>query len=315
MPTSTRQRLGRLLPLLLIVALLFSSCQYLSFLDGPWHESSTVSTDIRVDGPFTLADVPAYAEHRQPYVNVNNNTPFFTQEEITAASYEYYSELDSLGRCGMTIASIGRDLMPTDARESISSVKPSGWINNKYDFVDGQYLYNRCHLIGFQLTGENANPRNLITGTRYLNVQGMLPFENMVADYIKETGNHVMYRVTPYYEGNNLVAAGVLMEAISVEDDGDGIMFCVWCYNVQPGVVIQYQDGSNYADGQGVPTQAVTNDSATGTLYILNISSKKFHLPSCASATSMDEGSRKEYTGERQELIDQGYEPCGRCHP
>ena len=167
------------------------------------------------------------------------------QNEITKESFESYGELDELSRCTECIASIGKDLMPTEERGKIGSIKPTGWNYAKYDFVDGKYLYNRCHLIGFQLTGENANEKNLITGTRYLNVKGMLPFENMVADYVRETDNHVMYRVTPVFEEDNLLASGVLMEAYSVEDDGNGIEFCVYCYNVQPGVTIDYKTGSS----------------------------------------------------------------------
>ena len=158
----------------------------------------------------TLDGIPAFSG--DPYININEGQPGFTLDEITTTSYEHYSELDRLGRCGVVMACCGRDLMPAGERGSISSVYPSGWKQAKYDFVDGTYLYNRCHLIGWQLTAEDANERNLITGTRYINIEGMLPFENMVADYIKETGNHVMYRVTPIYEGNNLVASGVQME-------------------------------------------------------------------------------------------------------
>lgn len=179
------------------------------------------------------------------YVEINGNVPYFTQEDMTTDAYETYTPLDSLGRCGVAMSCIGEELMPTEDRGSIGQVKPSGWHTVKYDFVDGKYLYNRCHLIGYQLTGENANRENLITGTRYLNVEGMLPFENMVADYIKETGNHVMYRVTPIFEGNELVARGVLMEAKSVEDNGAGILFCVYVYNNQPGVEIDYLTGES----------------------------------------------------------------------
>lgn len=192
---------------------------------------------------FDINDVKEYSD--SPYCIINSNIPYFSKGEITDESYEYYSPLDSLGRCGVTISCIGIDIMPTEDRGSIGHIKPTGWHTIKYDCVDGKYLYNRCHLIGFQLTGENANEANLITGTRYLNVDGMLPFENMVADYVKETENHVMYRVTPIYEGENLVATGVLMEAMSVEDDGEGIMFCVFCYNVQPQITIDYATGES----------------------------------------------------------------------
>lgn len=179
------------------------------------------------------------------YVVVNDNVPEFTEKELTDEAYEFYSELDSLNRCGYAMACIGRELMPTEERGSIGQVKPSGWHTVKYDFVDGKYLYNRCHLIGFQLTGENANEKNLITGTRYMNVEGMLPFENMVADYVKETGNHVLYRVTPVFDDNNLVARGVQMEAYSVEDSGEGISYNVFVYNKQPGVEIDYTTGES----------------------------------------------------------------------
>ena len=194
----------------------------------------------------SIEDIPAYDGYS--YVVINENVPLFTEEELVEDSYEFYSELDWLGRCGYAMACIGRNLMPTEDRESISSVKPSGWVQAQYDIVEGKSLYNRCHLIGFQLTGENANENNLITGTRYLNTKGMLPFENMVADYIKETGNHVIYRVTPIYEGDNLVASGVQMEAWSVEDQGESICFHVYVYNVQPGVIIDYATGASRLD-------------------------------------------------------------------
>ena len=280
------------------------------------------------DTSFDISSIPAYSG--KAYIAVNNNIPYFTDNELTTTSYEYYSSLDSLGRCGVTYACVGTDLMPTEDRGSIGQVKPTGWQTVKYDIVDGKYLYNRCHLIGYQLSGENANTRNLITGTRYLNIDGMLPFENMVADYVKETENHVMYRVTPIFEGNNLLATGVLMEGYSVEDDGDGICFNVFCYNVQPGITIDYADGSNHLTDTGsgtenttAPTEPpkdnTTNDSGnsgdSGTTYILNTSTKKFHKPSCSSVDQMNESNKAEYTGSREDLINQGYDPCKRCHP
>ena len=260
---------------------------------------------------FSYGSIPAYSG--SPYVAVNENIPFFTDEELTTQSFETYSELDSLGRCGVAYACIGQDLMPTEDRESISEVTPSGWNNKEYDFVDGGWLYNRCHLIGFQLTGENANEKNLITGTRSMNVDGMLLFENMTADYIKETGNHVMYRVTPVFEGDELVPRGVLMEGKSVEDNGEGILFNVFVYNAQVGVEIDYMTGdSKLAEGGG--SESSEQDSAEGE-YILNTNTKKFHLPDCSSVTDMDEDNREEFSGSREELIDMGYEPCGRCNP
>lgn len=197
-------------------------------------------------GTIQLSGIPEYSG--EPYVAVNNNVPDFSEEEITDESFEEYSSLDELGRCGAATASIGRDLMPTQKRGAIGQIKPSGWNIAKYDFIDGKYLYNRCHLIGYQLTAENDNAENLVTGTRYMNVEGMLPFENMVADYVKETDNHVMYRVDPVFEGDNLVASGVQMEAYSVEDEGEDISFNVFVYNVQPGVEIDYATGENRLD-------------------------------------------------------------------
>ena len=183
----------------------------------------------------------------QAYQVINNNVPYFKEYEIISGSFEYYSTLDEIGRCDVTMASVAQDLMPTEERGNISSVKPTGWINKRYNNVSGGYLYNRCHLIGYQLTGENANKRNLITGTRYMNVDGMLPYENMVDAYIDSTGNHVMYRVTPVFTDNNLLADGVLMEAYSVEDNGTGLQFCVYCYNVQPQINIDYATGESWA--------------------------------------------------------------------
>lgn len=196
---------------------------------------------VNSDGSENI--VPAYSG--SAYITVNNNEPFFDATQYNSQAFETYSELDTLGRCGVAFANVGKEIMPTGERGSIGSVKPTGWHTVKYDNVDGKYLYNRCHLIGYQLSGENANKQNLITGTRYMNVDGMLPFENMVADYVKETNNHVLYRVTPVFEGNNLVASGVLMEAQSIEDDGDGVKFCVYCYNIQPGINIDYATGDS----------------------------------------------------------------------
>lgn len=213
------------------------------------HPSYTEASDI-YEGSYksrlSLDDIAPF--DGEPYIVVNGNVPFFTEADITTEPFELFSELDDLGRCGTAYANVCQELMPTEERGSIGSVKPSGWHLNKYDCVDGKYLYNRCHLLGYQLTGENANVKNLITGTRYLNVTGMLPFENEIADYVHETNNHVLYRVTPVFEGDNLVANGVLMEALSVEDDA--IEFCVFCYNVQPGVKIDYGTGLNWADAE-----------------------------------------------------------------
>ncbi len=194
---------------------------------------------------FDLASVPVYTT--EPYCVLNNNMPSFTDEELVTESYEEYSELDSLGRCGVTFANISIDIMPTEERGEIGHIRPSGWHTVKYNgIIEGNYLYNRCHLIGYQLAGENDNEKNLITGTRYLNIEGMLPFENMVAEYVRETNNHVLYRVTPIFEGENLVATGVIMEAYSIEDSGQGVCFNVFCYNVQPGIEIDYVTGESW---------------------------------------------------------------------
>ena len=191
----------------------------------------------------TIEEIPEYSG--ESHVIINDNQPYFTKEDMKSEAYEFYSEMDAYGRCGVAEAMLGKELMPTEERGSIGQVKPSGWHTVKYNIVDGKYLYNRCHLIGYQLAGENANEKNLITGTRYMNTEGMLPFENMVADYIEATDNHVMYRVTPIYEGQNLVASGVQMEAKSVEDNGEGLCFHVYVYNVQPGITINYETGES----------------------------------------------------------------------
>ena len=280
---------------------------------------------------FNAADVPAYSG--EPYTAVNNNEPYFTSDNLTTEAFENYSELDALGRCGVAYANVCLETMPTEKRGSISEVKPTGWHSVKYDNVDGKSLYNRCHLIGYQLTAENANQQNLITGTRYLNVDGMLPFENMVADYVKETDNHVLYRVTPIFTGDNLVADGVLMEGYSVEDEGDGICFCV--YATGDSWLSSEKGNSNSSSGgnsavsqsaadksgtqqAAVQTESVKETSApvsTGTEYILNTNTKKFHYPSCSSVKQMKASNKKEYTGSRDDLIAQGYDPCKKCNP
>ena len=263
--------------------------------------------------PVSLDDIPAYSG--KAYVNINNGTPNFSSSELTTKSYEYYSNRDRLGRCGVVHACIGRDIMPTEERGSIGMVKPTGWHTVKYDCVDGKYLYNRCHLIGFQLTGENANEENLITGTRYMNVTGMLPFENMVADYVKETGNHVMYRVTPIFKGNNLLAHGVQMEAYSVEDDGDGICFNVFVYNVQPQINIDYATGESSYSGTIVESDDDDDTHTQSVSYILNKNTKKIHLPSCRSVDQMKESNKDYYTGDIDDLLNRGYSRCGNCNP
>nr|WP_253288439.1 DNA/RNA non-specific endonuclease [Intestinibacter bartlettii] len=228
--------------------------------DGLLNNSLLGSVSTTNSTELNLNDIPEYSG--EEFVAINNNVPNFDDKDKTTTSFEEYSPLDSLGRCGEAYANIGRDLMPTQKRGDISSVKPSGWLNKKYDtsLVDGGYIYNRCHLIGHQLAGEDANDRNLITGTRYFNVDGMLPFENMIADYVKETNNHVLYRVTPIYDGDDLVAKGVQMEAYSVEDDGEGVMFNVFVYNVQPGIEIDYATGESWLSSEERPAQTTSSN-------------------------------------------------------
>lgn len=293
-------------------------------------------------GSEFLEDIPEYSG--EPYTAVNDNVPFFDRTDLPTESFEYYSDLDELGRCRTACANVGTDIMPVKEREGIGQIKPSGWHTVKYENIDGNYLYNRCHLIGYQLSAENANEKNLITGTRYLNVSGMLPFENMVADYVKETENHVLYRVTPVFENDDLVARGVLMEGWSVEDDGDGICFNVFAYNVQPDIVIDYASGESrqgepvsiakasvLPEGQAeVPVKAPEEDASAetaapvleesaeepvGTDYILNTNTHKFHYPTCASVKQMAEKNKQFHSGTRDEVIDMGYVPCKKCNP
>lgn len=275
----------------------------------------------------TEADLALLKYSGKPYAVVNGGIPSFSQ--TGTASWERYGELDRLGRCTAAEACIGMDIMPTLTRGPIGQIKPTGWHTAKYDFVDGKYLYNRCHLIGFQLTGENANERNLITGTRYLNTKGMLPFENMVADYIKDTGNHVMYRCTPVFAGNELVARGVHLEAYSVEDKGDGICFNVFIFNVQPGVKIDYLTGESSLENENTaptPTQRPSSapkptpkpspsSTAQAQSYVLNTKTKVFHYASCRHVSSIKDANRKNFTGSRGALIKDGFKPCGSCHP
>ena len=292
---------------------------------GSTIDSSSTGGSLPEDDSFgSLDDIPPY--NGSVFVHLNNKQPEFTQDEITTDAYEFYSDLDSLGRCGYAMACIGKELMPSGDRGSISSVYPTGWVQAQYDCVDGTYLYNRCHLIGFQLTGENANRKNLITGTKYLNNEGMLPFENMVADYIKETSNHVMYRVTPVFAGDNLLANGVQIEAYSVEDEGDGICFNIFIYNAQPQIKIDYATGKSSLIGDNdsdINKEPETDSSDkenedTNTeekQYVLNTGTKKIHSPNCSSVEDIKEENRQDYYGSIEELIEMGYEPCGRCKP
>ncbi len=280
------------------------------------------SSDENSKIQFALSDIPEYTN--SPYVEINGNKPDFSEKDKTKTkSFEKYSRLDKLGRCGAAYANISTDIMPTKERESISSVKPTGWEQTTYTFIENGYLYNRCHLIGYQLTGENANERNLITGTRYMNVEGMLPFENEVAEYVTSTKNHVLYRVTPVFDGDNLLANGVEMEAWSVEDNGKGVCFNVFCYNVQPGVLITYSSGKNIPEKKytvksnvsGNRSKAITARDNTVRTYILNTSSNKFHLTTCDAVKKMKAKNKKTYRGTRSSLLNNDYKPCGFCNP
>ena len=267
---------------------------------------------------------PAYnsAEYQytdSPYEQENGNRPYFEEEELTCDAFETYAPLDELGRCGAAYANVCTDIMPTEERGEIGSVKPSGWHTVKYSGqVEGGYLYNRCHLIAYVLAGENANERNLITGTRYMNIEGMLPFENQVADYVRETDNHVLYRVTPVFTGDNLVADGVLMEAYSVEDEGEGVCFCVFVFNVQPGIDIDYATGDSRTARRPILAKGreeQPSESGGEQDYVLNTNTHKFHYGDCSSVEDMREENRQEFHGTREELIAQGYSPCGSCRP
>lgn len=283
----------------LLVTVQLAGCSLSSEITQPPSQSVPNSTPT-VES-YELDSIPAYTD--EPYVLLQENVPDFDSSDFTTQAFETYAPLDELDRCGVAYANICTELMPTEERGSIGQVKPSGWHTVTYDNVDGKYLYNRCHLIGFQLAGENANEQNLITGTRYMNVEGMLPFENQVADYVEETDHHVLYRVTPIFQGDNLVASGVQMEAWSVEDQGEGVCFNVYVYNVQPGITIDYATGESWTS------------EVTATHYVLNTSSKKFHLPECSGARDMKESNRQDYQGNRDQLLEQGYTPCGLCHP
>lgn len=289
----------------------------------PYKEPSLAVTDATVlQNEISVPEQTQYPVYAgEAYTVINGNIPFFTEEERTDQSYESYSDLDEMGRPGIATACLSTDTMPPENEErgEIGMIKPAGWHTVKYpDIISDLYLYNRCHLIGWQLSGENANERNLITGTRYLNVTGMLPFENQIADYIKDTGNHVMYRVTPVYTGDNLLCDGLLLEAMSIEDNG--LSFCVYCYNVQPGIVIDYATGGSWPEDDttdeilNLETEDSTEQSGQ-TTYILNTSSMKIHTTNCSSAAKMADHNKKEYNGEMSTLLSDGYTACGQCLP
>lgn len=302
-----------ILSLLLILVLIFTGCS--SEVDDTNLSTQKIEqiVDKNNENFINGIEIPEY--NGKAYVEINNGIPLITKSDLTTDVFENYSDLDDLDRCGVAYANICKEIMPTEKRGSIGMVKPSGWHTVKYDCVDGKYLYNRCHLIGFQLAGENANEKNLITGTRYLNIEGMLPFENMIDDYVEETNNHVLYRVTPHFKGDNLVASGVLMEARSVEDND--LSFCVYAYNVQPGVTINYATGESFLDGEEIKDETSEESTITmgNELYILNINSDKFHKPDCSSVDKMSEGHKEETKESRESLINRGYQPCKSCNP
>ena len=315
----------KLLALFLALVFLFSSCEIPPLPFGPdaqgpsdgdsitIEDNSGIGTSSAPVGTVCLlSDIPRF--DGKPFVYVNGGEPNFTESDLTTESYESYGDLDKLGRCTVCISSVGVDIMPTKDRESLY-VNPSGWLNKKYDtsLVDGGYIYNRCHLIGFQLTGENNNEKNLITGTRYLNIEGMLPFENMIARYVKETENHVLFRVTPVFDGDNLVASGVLMEAMSVEDNGEDLSFAVFAYNVQPGIAINYKTGESVLSGEELPEAPVYEQGET--LYVLNVSSRRVHRPECSGVADMKEHNKQETYETLASLTARGFKTCGICKP
>ena len=324
----------RVFSLILMVAILLSAAALFSpvaIAESP-EQAEVPSSSL------TAKDIPKYSGELS--IVINDNFPEFLVQDLTTLEYSAYSSFDKLGRSGVAMACIGDKAMPTTQRGEIGDIKPSGWQTVRYDdIIEDRYLYNRCHLIAYQLGGENANPQNLITGTRYFNVEGMLPFESKVAEYVKGTKNHVLYRVTPIYEGNNLVALGTQIEAYSVEDIGKGVCFNVFVYNVQPGIIINYKDGSSKADPYYVPPADAAAALASGLVsltdttpenadddqtrfpaseeptYILNTNTHKFHYPWCSSVSDMKEKNKREFFGTREEAIAEGYEPCKRCNP
>lgn len=310
-----------------ILSLMLVGCSAEDMISSSNSGGSTSGQSEQVG--ITLSNLPEFQGEDDPFVAINNNEPNFDDSDKTTEAFETYSDLDSLGRCGVAYANICQEIMPTQKRGDISSIRPTGWKNKKYDtsLVDGAYLYNRCHLIGHQLAGEDANEKNLITGTRYFNVDGMLPFENMVADYVKETNNHVLYRVTPIYDGNNLVAKGVQMEAYSVEDDGEGVQFNVFVYNVQPGITIDYATGENKLSENDESTDATSSNQNTNNYdgqstknsdkntkieVRGNKKSKIYHCPGQAAYEEMGDSPNLVIFNSEQDAIDAGYRKASR---
>ena len=309
-----KKRISLLLIVAMLISVLFTGCDELEAFLNQLQTSNNNPPAPSV----TLDTIPEF-DGSTEYVIINEYKPFF-EDEKRDEPYEMFSELDELGRCGTALACIGVELMPTEDRGEIGNVTPSGWQSVKYDIVSGKYLYNRSHLIGFQLTGENDNEKNLITGTRYFNVEGMLPFENMVAAYVKDSENMVLYRVTPIFKGDELVARGVLMEAMSVgatrEEDGEDLEFCVYVYNNQPGIVIDYATGeSRLASDSDFDKKEEEKPDSTEITYVLNTNSKRFHKVGCSGEKNMSPENREETDKTREELLEEEYIPCGTCKP
>ena len=324
-----RKMKTNLLILLSVIGIVFAGSRLEDF--SPLKNITNVTTYAETESKSSI-DIKSIPEYSgTPYVVINGGKPSFSEKDKERG--EEYSELDKYGRCGTAFANVSKELMPTKPRESIRDVRPSGWHTVKYEnIIEDRYLYNRCHLIAFKLAGENANEKNLITGTRYFNVEGMLPFEDKVADYVKTTGNHVLYRVRPIFKGSDLVARGVQMEAESVEDSGKGISFNVYCYNVQPGIRINYKDGSSRPESRVVVNKnklskknktdkpkkskkaETDNGVKAGIHYIANTNTKKFHISACRCVKLMK--AKNMYKSDnRKELIDSGYVPCKICRP
>ena len=308
--------------LIFALALTVSSVtEYAAEFNAPVAQAAVTEKNIKQTATAKKKPTKISNAATSPYKELNGNKPEFTRKEKkNKKAFETYSRLDKLGRCGVAYANVCKEIMPVDKRGPIGQVRPSGWHTVKYnDLIDGNYLYNRCHLIGYQLAGENANPKNLITGTRYLNVEGMLPFENLVADYVNNTGNHVLYRVTPMFSGSNLVANGVLIEAKSVEDNGGGILFNVYCYNVQPGVGINYENGDSWLDGttgsassgsdSSTAENSVADSSNSETMVHITATGKKYHRAGCRTLKKSD----TEVTLDEAKSM--GLSPCGICNP
>ena len=296
-----------------------TTCQGMISPSPTVTEPQQVFTSLSVELYGQTLNIPEYTD--KAYVELNGNKPLFKEDEIISEYYESYSGLDDLGRCQVAMACLSRDTMPLpyEKREAIGSVKPAGWKTAKYPgIVDGLYLYNRCHLIGWQLSAENANPLNLTTGTRYLNVEGMLPFENKVDDYIEATEHHVMYRVTPIFLGEELVCRGILIEAQSVEDNG--CVFCVYCYNVQPGIDINYADGTSREATTDYSDELIETAEQLGLkeeirTYIINNKTKKIHKPDCSSVSDIGNANFEQYEGYLSTLLQEGYTLCKKCNP